>query len=103
MGGAGPPGGPFLTPPPDFPPPPGRRGGGRGWGGGASTGLQTWAAVAFRQGGLLSPTLSSKGGEGGPVVGWWQCQDALTGGDPEGKSSADSCAERPKAAIKKAC
>src|SRR5213592_1238232 len=40
-------------------------------------GFQTWAAVAFRQGGLLSPTLSSKGGEGGPVVGWWQCQDAL--------------------------
>jgi hypothetical protein len=25
--------------------------------------------------GVLSPTLSSKGGEGYRVVGWWQCQD----------------------------
>ena len=26
--------------------------------------------------GLLSPALSSKGGEGDRDVGWWQCQDA---------------------------
>ena len=27
-------------------------------------------------GGLLSPALSSKGGEGDRVVAWWQCQEA---------------------------
>ena len=67
----------ILTLPPEISPSPRQPSAGRGLGRGASTGLQTWAAVAFRQGGLLSPTLSSKGGEGGPVVGWWQCQDAL--------------------------
>src|SRR5439155_20827277 len=67
----------ILTVPPVISPSPRQPSAGRGLGRGASTGLQTWAAVAFRQGGLLSPALSSKGGEGGPVVGWWQCQDAL--------------------------
>src|SRR5207247_9997953 len=67
----------ILTLPPEISPSPRQPSAGRGLGRGASTGLQSWAAVAFRQGGLLSPTLSSKGGEGGPVVGWWQCQDAL--------------------------
>src|SRR5881409_2388205 len=70
----------ILTLPPEISPSPRQPSAGRGLGRGASTGLQTWAAVAFRQGGLLSPALSSKGGEGGPVVGWWQCQDALTSG-----------------------
>src|SRR5207249_10605375 len=91
----------IWTLPPEISPSPRQPSAGRGLGRGASTGLQTWAAVAFRQGGLLSPTLSSKGGEGGPVVGWWQCQDGLTGGDAEGKSSADFSAGRPKAAKKK--
>ena len=72
----------ILTLPPEISPSPRQPSAGRGLGRGASTGLQTWAAVAFRQGGLLSPTLSSKGGEGGPVVGWWQCQDALPGAFP---------------------
>src|SRR5207249_5605798 len=67
----------ILTLPPEISPSPRPPSAGRGLGRGSSTGLQSWAAVAFRQGGLLSPTLSSKGGEGGPVVGWWQCQDAL--------------------------
>src|SRR5207247_4070615 len=71
-----PPWGRILTLPPEISPSPRQPSAGRGLGRGASTGLQTWAAVAFRQGGLLSPALSSKGGEGGPVVGWWQCQDA---------------------------
>src|SRR5213592_1542012 len=73
----------ILTLPPEISPSPRQPSAGRGLGRGASTGLQTWAAVAFRQGGLLSPTLSSKGGGGGPVVGWWQCQDAL--GLPSGR------------------
>src|SRR5206468_5659667 len=68
----------ILTLPPEISPSPRQPSAGRGLGRGASTGLQTWAAVAFRQGGLLSPTLSSQGGEGGPVVGWWQCQAALS-------------------------
>src|SRR5207249_577749 len=72
----------ILTLPPEISPSPRQPSAGRGLGRGASTGLQTWAAVAFRQGGLLSPALSSKGGEGGPVVGWWQCQDAPLWGVP---------------------
>src|SRR5438552_16944777 len=68
----------ILTLPPEISPSPRQPSAGRGLGRGASTGLQTWAAVAFRQGGLLSPALSSKGGEGGPVVGWLQCQAALS-------------------------
>src|SRR5438046_4840387 len=65
----------ILTLPPEISPSPRQPSAGRGLGRGASTGLQTWAAVAFRQGGLLSPTPSSKGGEGAPVVGWKQCRD----------------------------
>ena len=30
--------------------------------------------MASRRGALLFPSLSSKGGEGDQVVGWWQCQ-----------------------------
>src|SRR5437870_6189315 len=69
----------ILTLPPEISPSPRQPSAGRGLGRGASTGLQTWAAVAFRQGGLLSPALSSKGGEGGAGVGWWQGQEALGG------------------------
>src|SRR6266571_5440751 len=76
----------ILTLPPEISPSPRQPSAGRGLGRGASTGLQTGAAVAFRQGGPLSPALSSKGGEGGPVVGWWQCQDALAIPSPHGKT-----------------
>src|SRR5439155_25264388 len=65
----------ILTLPPEISPSPRQPSAGRGLGRGASTGLQTWAAVAFRQGGLLSPTLSSQGGGGGPGVGGWEGQD----------------------------
>ena len=34
------------------------------------------AGAASRHDSLLSPTLSSRGGEGDQVVGWWQCQDS---------------------------
>src|SRR5439155_9843346 len=79
----------ILTLPPEISPSPRQPSAGRGLGRGASTGLQTWAAVAFRQGGLLSPTLSSKGGEGGPVVGWWQCQDTFCWGEGVGEELTD--------------
>src|ERR1035441_9358618 len=34
-------------------------------------------APLSRSGGLLSPALSSKGGEGDQSIGWWQCQAPL--------------------------
>src|SRR3989454_12187220 len=91
----------FLPRPQEFSPSPRQPSAGRGLGRGASTGLQTWAAVAFRQGGLLSPTLSSKRGEGGPVVGWWQCQDALLkrGGGGGGRETENR--EREKGNVKR--
>src|SRR5439155_11672387 len=55
----------ILTLPPEISPSPRQPSAGRGLGRGASTGLQTWAAVAFRQGGLLSPTPSPKRRHGG--------------------------------------
>src|SRR2546425_7790242 len=69
----------ILTLPPEISPSPRQPSAGRGLGRGASTGLQTWAAVAFRQGGLLSPALSSKGGGGGPGGGRGQVQKAPPG------------------------
>ena len=66
----------ILTLPPGVSPSPRQRRAGRGLGRGAQTRWQTRAAVASRRDGLLSPALSSKGGEGDRVVGWWQCQDA---------------------------
>src|SRR5439155_24480606 len=95
-------GGRILTLPPEISPSPRQPSAGRGLGRGASTGLQTWAAVAFRQGGLLSPAPSSQRGEGGPGGGWGRGQDALPGGGPEGKNAADFCGGGPKRGRKKA-
>jgi len=58
-------------------PSPRQRSAGRGLGRGAQTRSQTRARAASGRGGLLSPPLSSKGGEGDRVVGWWRCQDTL--------------------------
>ena len=68
----------ILTLPLGVSPSPRQRSAGRGLGRGAQTRWQTRAVAASRCDGLLSPALSSKGGEGGRVVGWWQCQDAPT-------------------------
>src|SRR5439155_1963912 len=67
----------ILTLPPEISPSPRQPSAGRGLGRGASTGLQTWAAVAFRQGGPLSPTLPSQRGGGGAGVGWGRGQEGL--------------------------
>ena len=40
--------------------------------------MQTSSGAASQRGGLLSPPLSSTGGEGDRVVGWWQSQAPLT-------------------------
>ena len=46
---------------------------GRGLGRGAQIRWQTRAGAASRRDGLLSPPLSSRGGEGDQIVGWRQC------------------------------
>src|ERR1035437_10348675 len=43
--------------------------------GGSGARWQTKAGAASRRGGLLSPPLCSKGGEGDQVVGWWRSQE----------------------------
>src|SRR3989454_8252993 len=67
----------ILTLPPEFPPSPRRPSAGRGLGRGASTGLQTWAAVAFRQGGPPSPAPPSQGGGGGAGGGGGEWAEGL--------------------------
>src|ERR1017187_4096623 len=56
--------------PPGATPSPRQRSAGRG----AQAWWQTGETAAVRHGGLLSPPLSSKGGEGDRLVGCWECQ-----------------------------
>jgi hypothetical protein len=72
----------ILTLPPGVSPSLRQRSAGRGLGRGAQTRSQTRAVAASWRDSLLSPTLSSKGGEGDRAVGWWQCQVAPDGPSP---------------------
>ena len=62
-----------------------------GLGRGAQTRRQMKAGAASRRDGLLSPPLSSKGGEGDRFAGWWQCQDAHAGFDSHFQNLPSGC------------